>query len=173
MWDVIQSYCDFFPDEAEKILSATQFLEKCSDPFPRHLLPGHITGSGIVISENKILLIQHRYIKEWFQPGGHVDPNESPLQGAIREVKEETGWNTIASPLFKENIPFDIDVHLIPANPIKKEPEHLHIDFAYLLEPTDQGIASDPEAIKWVYLEECTAERLARCVKKYRALKLS
>ena len=173
MWDVIQSYCDFFPDEAEKILGATQFLQTCLDPFPRHVLPGHITGSGIVILENKMLLIQHRYIKEWFQPGGHVDPGESPIEGAIREVKEETGWQTIPSPLFQFNIPFDIDIHAIPANPLKKEPEHLHIDFAYLLQPIQQGVASDPEAIAWVDLENCTAERLARCVKKYQALKFS
>jgi len=173
MWEVIQKYCAFFPDEAQKLLQSTQFLANCADPFPRHLLPGHITGSGIVIQNEQMLLIRHRYIKEWFQPGGHVDPGESPLEGAIREVKEETGWNTIASSLFNKNIPFDIDVHIIPANPIKQEAQHLHIDFAYLLEPIEHGVASDPEAVAWVNLENCTAERLARCVKKYRNLKLT
>ena len=74
MLEVIQKYCAFFPDEAQKLLSTTQFLANCADPFPRHLLPGHITGSGIVIQNEQMLLIRHRYIKEWFQPGGHVDP---------------------------------------------------------------------------------------------------
>jgi 8-oxo-dGTP pyrophosphatase MutT (NUDIX family) len=173
MWEVIQRYCTYFPKEAQKLRSATQFLQTCLDPFPRNVLPGHITGSGIVIQEQEILLIRHRYIREWFQPGGHVDPGETPLAGAIREVREETGWETIPSTLFTMDFPFDIDVHVIPANPIKNEPEHLHIDFAYLLEPIRQGIASDPEAVAWVDIKTCGAERLARCIQKYQSLKMS
>jgi 8-oxo-dGTP pyrophosphatase MutT (NUDIX family) len=171
MWQVIQAYCAKFPQEAAKLLGQTQFLESIEDPFPRKLLPGHITGSGILIREQKMLLIQHRYLKEWFQPGGHIDSGESPLSGAIREVLEETGWQTILSPLCTNNLPFDIDVHVIPANPIKNEAEHLHIDFAFLLEPIHHGQASDPETVAWVDLTTCIAPRLARCVEKYQSLK--
>lgn len=171
MWQVIQAYCTYFPLEASKLLSQTQFLESIDEPFPRTLLPGHITGSGILIREQKMLLIQHRYLKEWFQPGGHIDAGESPPDGAIREVLEETGWQSILSSLYPSKLPFDIDVHVIPANPIKNEPEHLHIDFAYLLEPIHHGQASDPETVAWVDLAMCTAPRLARCVEKYQLLK--
>jgi ADP-ribose pyrophosphatase YjhB (NUDIX family) len=97
-----------------------------------------ITGSGILIRNEKMLLIHHRYIKEWFQPGGHVDPGENPLQTALREIEEETGWHTTARPTnINPLVPIDIDAHLIPANPIKNEPEHWHIDFAYLLDPVE------------------------------------
>ncbi len=171
MWDVIQKYCLAFPAEASKLLEATRFLESITNPFPRNLLPGHITGSGILIRDEQMLLIHHRYIKEWFQPGGHIDPGESPLEGAIREVAEETGWQSIPCPLWVGHLPIDIDVHLIPANPNKQEPEHLHIDFAYLLEPLSVGIASDPENVAWFDLTSLTAPRLARCVEKYEDLK--
>jgi 8-oxo-dGTP pyrophosphatase MutT (NUDIX family) len=171
MWSTIQAYCARFPDEAGKLLPQTQFLENLSDPFPRDLLPGHITGSGIVIRDQQILLIQHRYLKEWFQPGGHIDPGETPLHGAIRELQEETGWQTTPSSLFSSQLPIDIDVHVIPANPIKDEPKHLHIDFAYLLDPISQGHASDPETVAWVDIKDCAAPRLARCIQKYLDLK--
>ncbi len=170
MWHVIQEYCLAFPMEAMKLLEKTRFLESVIDPFPRDLLPGHITGSGILIRNEKMLLIHHRYIKEWFQPGGHIDPGESPLEGAIREVAEETGWQSMPSSLWRNDLPIDIDVHIIPANPKKQEPEHLHIDFAFLLEPVYEGIASDPESIGWFDLTSCSAERLTRCVEKFQRL---
>ncbi|MFH8614990.1 NUDIX hydrolase [Streptomyces sp. NPDC017979] len=31
----------------------------------------------------------------WAMPGGGLDPGESPLQGALREVREETGWTDV------------------------------------------------------------------------------
>jgi 8-oxo-dGTP pyrophosphatase MutT (NUDIX family) len=170
IWEVILDYCKRYPAEKDYLISKLSFLEKIENPFPRNLSPGHITGSGIVIRHQEILLIHHRYIKEWFQPGGHVDPNELPLQSAIRELEEETGWKTIPSPLHPLEIPIDIDIHVIPANPLKNEPEHLHIDFAYLLEPVSEGKASDPETVAWFRLETCTAPRLARCIQKYLAL---
>lgn len=41
-----------------------------------------------------VLLIQRRwdpYEGYWALPGGHVDPGESPLETAVRELGEETG----------------------------------------------------------------------------------
>ncbi|NGN64718.1 NUDIX domain-containing protein [Streptomyces sp. A7024] len=31
----------------------------------------------------------------WAMPGGGLDPGETPLQGAVREVREETGWTDL------------------------------------------------------------------------------
>ena len=38
-----------------------------------------------------ILLLVHRRLGIWLQPGGHVDPGETPWEAARRETVEETG----------------------------------------------------------------------------------
>jgi 8-oxo-dGTP diphosphatase len=51
---------------------------------------------GIVFNRprTEVLLIKRRDIPVWVLPGGGLDQGESPEQGAIREVFEETGFKT-------------------------------------------------------------------------------
>lgn len=48
---------------------------------------------GILFSEDKkeVLLVQRRDLPVWVLPGGGLDPGETPEEGVIREVEEETG----------------------------------------------------------------------------------
>lgn len=161
---IIQTYCQRYPDEAGYIQKETAFLQKFSNPCSRSNVAGHVTGSGILIKDEKILLIKHRYIQEWFQPGGHIDDGETPLQAAIRELTEETGWQTR---LIGEDLPIDIDIHLIPANPKKHEDKHFHVDFAYLLEPMTQIAPSDAEISGWFDIHLIEAPRLRRVIGKF------
>ena len=42
-----------------------------------------------IIHEDKLVLILHNKLGIWLPPGGHIEPNETPDQAVIREVKEE------------------------------------------------------------------------------------
>lgn len=47
-----------------------------------------------VVQDGRILLVQEgkgRHQGRWGLPKGHVDPNESPEDAALRELREETG----------------------------------------------------------------------------------
>lgn len=96
------------------------------DAFARDTFePGHFTASAFVLSPDRahLLLIFHRKLMMWLQPGGHIEPTDRDLvEAARREVREETGLDDVSleSPLF------DIDVHLIPA--FGATPPHLHHD---------------------------------------------
>jgi bis(5'-nucleosidyl)-tetraphosphatase len=46
-------------------------------------------------NEWKLLLIFHRGGKHWGFPKGHKNPNESDIETAARELKEETGLDVV------------------------------------------------------------------------------
>ena len=144
-------------DAAEKILYS-------QNPFSRSNKHGHITASGLVIKDDHALLIYHPYIKQWFQPGGHIDDGEEPIQAAIREVFEETG--VVCESLSEFLDPIDIDLHEIPENPKKGEGEHLHIDLLFVLEMIEER--ESPEGIKkaWVSFDQITSPRIKRALQK-------
>jgi 8-oxo-dGTP pyrophosphatase MutT (NUDIX family) len=52
----------------------------------------------------------HRY---WFTPGGGLDPGESPVQGAVRELAEETGLRVrpeaLGKPVWEDVTTFPFD----------------------------------------------------------------
>lgn len=88
-------------------------------------MPGHFTASAFVLSPDQtcLLLIFHKKLQMWLQPGGHIEPLDGNLvEAARREVREETGlWG-----LTLESAMFDLDVHQIPA--WGETPAHLHHD---------------------------------------------
>jgi len=49
------------------------------------------TAGGILIHEGKVLLIKHKKLGIWLNPGGHIDEGELPHEAAEREFFEETG----------------------------------------------------------------------------------
>lgn len=49
----------------------------------------------VIINDNKVLLVKHEEgdRSAWIFPGGRVEENESVSNAAIRECKEETGYD--------------------------------------------------------------------------------
>ena len=74
-----------FATEVDRLIAAGV------DPFDVDADPVHITGSAIVVGERGVVLLRHRRLDMWIQPGGHVDPGETPWFAALREAAEETG----------------------------------------------------------------------------------
>ena len=54
-------------------------------------LDRHFTATGIILHNRRALLIEHAKLGWWLPPGGHLEPNEDPVQAVLREVAEETG----------------------------------------------------------------------------------
>jgi 8-oxo-dGTP pyrophosphatase MutT (NUDIX family) len=107
----------------------------------RSTLTGHVTCSAVVLNPAwQVLHIHHNVLGRWLCPGGHLEPTDTSLLGAaLREVEEETGIPAVGQvPLGA--LPVDIDVHLIPENSAKSEPEHWHFDLRYAF-----AVAEPPE----------------------------
>jgi 8-oxo-dGTP pyrophosphatase MutT (NUDIX family) len=160
--------------EKEMYQNTVKFVQQHADCFERSLLPGHVTASGWVLSKDKdaVLLMHHRKLDRWFQPGGHCDGDPDVQAVAEKEVLEETGISDLN--LLKSGI-FDVDVHLIPAN--KDVPAHYHYDvrFAFGID-NDQDIVLNSESkdVKWVPLPAVQdfhdSESIMRMVRKTTAL---
>jgi ADP-ribose pyrophosphatase YjhB (NUDIX family) len=70
------------PLTAIEPLRATAFSRPA--PFP-------VADGAVIDDDGKILLIQRADNGLWALPGGGLDVGETPAQGAVREVLEETG----------------------------------------------------------------------------------
>ncbi len=54
---------------------------------------------GVVFREGKILLVQERSDGFWTLPGGWADVGDSPSVAVVREIREESGFETRATKL--------------------------------------------------------------------------
>ena len=68
----------------------------------RQWITGHLhsplKGAGLWLTDgNKVLLLRRSQKLDdtpgtWCTPGGHIEDDETPLQAATRECREEIGW---------------------------------------------------------------------------------
>lgn len=89
----------------------------------------HLSASAMAFTDQAGIFIRHPYLHTILLPAGHVEMGEMPFECALREFHEETGLN--ADPKFRRLI--DVNLIDIPANSIKHEGVHQHIDFRYLI----------------------------------------
>jgi 8-oxo-dGTP diphosphatase len=50
-----------------------------------------IVIAAFVMHEGRLLLVRHAKLGKWLPPGGHIEPDETPDEAVLREVREETG----------------------------------------------------------------------------------
>lgn len=111
------------------------FCRHHADALYRSCRPGHLTASGFVVDPDAgtVLLIHHRKLGRWLQPGGHADGDGWLGRVAHREIVEETGLTHVVM----LNPAFDIDIHPIPAR--GSDPPHLHLDLRFLAVASSNG----------------------------------
>lgn len=156
--------------EADMTARTIAFVEAQPNCLERSLPEGHITGSAWIHSPDgsRVVLIHHRKLDRWFQPGGHADGDPDVAAVALREAQEETGLPdlTLVSPAI-----FDVDIHPIPAR--GNVPAHLHYDIRFQLTSGQEiafGESREVKAIRWVSLDEAEqladSESISRMVRK-------
>lgn len=125
-------------DDAERGSIAT-FLARydaLSDPMDQGCDPIHVTGSAIVVGRRGVVLLRHKRLGLWLQPGGHIDPGETPWEAALREAEEETGLAVRFAEVGSDGVPPLVHVDVHPGGR-----GHTHLDLRYLVD----GGAADPE----------------------------
>jgi 8-oxo-dGTP pyrophosphatase MutT (NUDIX family) len=162
--------------EARDVAFVREFLRR--HPADAHLRAqpeGHLTGSGFVLDAagGSVLLLHHRKLGRWLQPGGHGEGETEPRRIALREIEEETGLTPAVLAPFPDARLLDVDVHGIPARP--GEPAHLHLDLRYgfLARVGVQArLSHESRELRWVPLAALPADAdpaLRRAVRKFGA----
>ena len=60
--------------ERECIAAFLRHYDELADPFDQTADPVHVTGSAIVTGPRGVVLLRHKRLGLWLQPGGHLDP---------------------------------------------------------------------------------------------------
>ncbi|MBB3019088.1 8-oxo-dGTP pyrophosphatase MutT (NUDIX family) [Microvirga lupini] len=134
---LLNDYAIAFDVTEERHALLRRQIANGDDIHSRRTFPGHVTTSAFILdgAGERILLIHHRSLDRWLQPGGHYEAPEDLETSALREAVEETGMEGLMiDPWHRTSgLPIDIDSHRIPARPDRGEPEHWHHDIRYVV----------------------------------------
>src|SRR3954471_9348299 len=162
---MLARYRDAFPAEGATVDRICRLVESRANCFDRTCRPGPITADAWILSTDRrrSLLPHHRKLGRWLQLGGHADGQWHVEEVALREAREESGLNAFDFiPIDGVVMPFDVDVHDIPARYDASgqiiEDAHEHHDIRYLLVArTDEELQVSDEShdLAW-----CTPEQI-------------
>lgn len=178
-------------DDALRVLTGwtapTPGQERLRDRYVRHLaastgpgagvlresVPDHLTASAVVLSHDgaHVLLTLHAKARQWFQLGGHMEPDDSTLAGAAaREAREESGL-----PLTVDPVPVHLDEHAVPfCRPGTGDParpvHHLDVRYLAVAAPGAEAVVSDESLdVRWWPADALPGDDLAELVSLARA----
>ena len=112
------------------------------------------TVAIFVVHQRRVLLIHHRQLNKWLPLGGHIELDEDPEQAALREAREESGFEVelvgerppTTEPGTRALIaPRFLDIHRINET-------HEHIGMIYWARPKGGALALSTEEhhdIRW------------------------
>ncbi len=159
--DMLERYVLRHPDEAGVAERIRHLVTNSPECFNRHCRPGHASAWVLSHDQTRCVLIHHRKLGRWLQPGGHADGDCDVAAVARREVEEETGL-LVHSP--DDHQPLDIDVHRIPLRVDSSgsliEDAHDHHDLRFLFcAAADQPLALSEESndVRWFTHQEVLA----------------
>ena len=130
----LQNLAEYEPELKTKIEKISEILSQMKiEDLTNRKSKVHLSASAVVFNKNKCYFIKHPYLKTILLPAGHVENGEMPIDTAIREFLEETGFFAKIDENMQNMGLIDVNVIEIPDNPVKSEGEHIHIDFRYKL----------------------------------------
>jgi 8-oxo-dGTP pyrophosphatase MutT (NUDIX family) len=172
---IVDAYFAIFPEEQGKLDLLRRQLADDEKLDSRKNFRGHITGAAIVLSpdKSKLLVVHHKFLDDWFQPGGHWEGDDpDPWTAACREVEEETSVEIAKLlPIASDDphILLDIETHPYKARPEKYEPTHFHHDFRYVFLAKNEHLSplkAEVKASAWVPFGDARLKNMQPVVAK-------
>lgn len=105
----------------------------------------HVVVHMVVEKEGKLLLVKRAgnilETGKWSLPSGFLDRGETAKEGALRELKEETGWDGEILSLFRVN-----------TRPNRPHEDRQNVSLDFLVRPVSETGSPDGEnsKIEWI-----------------------
>ncbi|MBM3260988.1 NUDIX domain-containing protein [Candidatus Kaiserbacteria bacterium] len=116
------------------------------------------TISVMVVDNGKVFLHKHKKRGIWLPPGGHIELDEDPNQAALREVKEEVGFDVDL--VGGSRLPFTFTngtQDLVPPmflNRHRISETHEHVDLLYFARCVGGELVPEEEGIEMRWFTE-------------------
>lgn len=143
------------PDDRQSALrdAFLAHLRAHPDGTWRTCAPAHITASAAILDPvaRRLLLVLHRKVGRWLQPGGHCEADDDTLAAAaLREATEESGIDGL------QVVPgiLQVDRHPAPCNPGVVD-EHLDVRYLVLAPPRAAPlVGAESDDVRWFDWDE-------------------
>ena len=163
----LQNLAESEPELKTKIEKISEILSQTKiEDLTNRKSKVHLSASAVVFKNAKCYFIKHPYLKTILLPAGHVENDEMPLDTAIREFVEETGFFAKVDENMQNFGLIDVNVIDIPENPLKSEGKHIHIDFRYKL-VLDEEREGQKAELEWFLLGENESDEEFKGYYKY------
>lgn len=129
------------------------------------------TASVFIVQDNRVLMHLHKKTGKWLQPGGHIELDEDPNQAAIREAKEETGFDIEL--IGGTQLPHlrDAKSDIVPPKFLNRHhfnETHEHVDCVYFARIIDGELTPEEGVdIRWFSREELDSISLPSYIRAY------
>ena len=148
------------PTELQEALRREYVSHLQANPngLSRSCQPDHITASTLVMDDahERVLLTLHAKAGQWFQLGGHTEPEDATLAGAaLREAAEESGIDELQLDL----VPLQLDAHEVPFCGGRPDTRHLDVRFLAVAPPgAVAAISAESADLRWWPLDALPSE---------------
>jgi len=109
----------------------------------------HVVVHAIIEMDGKLLLEKRTgdllESGKWSLPSGFLDRDETAAQGIVREVKEETGWDTVVISVFRIN-----------SRPNRPHEDRQNVAIEFLVKPIKKTGEPDAESskVEWIPIDK-------------------
>ena len=165
---MLAAYTARYPDERAAMEPFVRYVASFDTLalYDRKNFVGHLTAGALIVSRQTgcVLLLKHKQLGKWLQPGGHVEASDaSVLDAAYREARGDGDLSGLPAELLAPSglccrfRPMRTGIaHSAPPEQGRDEHRHLDMRFVFLFDGDPRVVIdrAESDGFRWVTLAD-------------------